>query len=126
VDFSDEEVKKEETSEDCFCKYHLLAVIVMANVLAILLMLVLYCACQNRALKAASNNKSTFVDNDKRNSKTRCSVSSDIYEEPDQNVKNRANNQIHLHDIDNCEAAYTALDMTRKNDEENHFYAHYK
>ena len=92
----------------------------MAIILAILLILVVYFLHQNRALKTALNTNTQLVDKYSAN----IAMVDVIYEQPDNVMdKQRDGETMDYEDLEKNDATYTALDRTRKDDDD-HFYAH--
>ncbi len=88
----------------------------MAVILAVLVVVVVLLVYQNRALKAA---KETLDNNATRNT----TMADVIYEQPDNIKGSKTDNEVNYEELEDHHATYTALDRTRKSDDD-HFYSH--
>ena len=87
----------------------------MAVILAVLVVVFLL-VYQNRALKAANE---TLENNATRNT----TMADVIYEQPDNIKGSKTDNEVNYEELEDHHATYTALDRTRKGDDD-HLYSH--
>ncbi len=91
---------------------YLAGIIVLAILLVILCVILAYFIYQNRRLKSSKENPDDNKDKERNDSK-------DIYEDPDK-VKDDGNYE----QVENEQSTYTALNRSRKDENDDHSYAH--